>query len=199
MQQIPQEPLVLGSGSPRRRDLLQRLGVDFEIQTAEGDGPAVSEQPDARVIGHAVFKARQVALLQPHRWILAADTLVYGGQRFFPKPKDAQDARKMLQLLSDMRSHEVWTGACLLAPDGREWTRADCSQVDFCPIPEQELEKYLLGQEWQDKAGAYAIQGWAGKFASLRSGDLDTVIGLAEITVLALFRDAGLPKQAFRR
>lgn len=199
MHQVPQETLVLGSGSPRRRDLLQRLGLDYEIQTSEGDGPVVSEVPDLRVKGHARFKAEQVAVMKPKRWVLAADTLVYGDGRFLPKPKDSNQAREMLQFLQNVGKHEVWTGACLMAPDGASWSRADRAVVDFAPIPSGELEKYLLGSEWQDKAGAYAIQGWAGKYATLCAGDLDTVIGLAEITVLGLFHAAGLPKQAFRR
>lgn len=199
MQQIPQETLVLGSGSPRRRDLLQRLGLDFEIQTAAGDGPVVSDAPDLRVMGHAEFKAREVAALHPGRWILAADTLVYGDGRFLPKPQGVDQAREMLQFLQKVGQHEVWTGACLVGPDGTFWTRADRSVVQFTPIPAVELEKYLLGTEWKDKAGAYAIQGWAANFATLCEGDLDTVVGLAEITVLRLFTAAGLPKQAFRR
>ncbi|MDA0666218.1 MAG: Maf family protein [Planctomycetota bacterium] len=198
MQQIPQETLVLGSGSPRRRDLLQRLGLNFEIQAAEGDGPVVSDAPASRVVGHANFKAHQVAILKPKRWVLAADTLVYGDGRFLPKPKDRSQAREMLQFLQKVGMHEVWTGACLIGSDGASWSRADRAVVGFAPIPGAELEKLLLGNEWRDKAGAYAIQGWAGKYATLLEGDLDTVVGLAEITVLNLFRAAGLPKQAFR-
>jgi len=199
MQQIPEGPLVLGSGSPRRRDLLQRLQLDFEIQTADGDGPVVSDSPAARVEGHAIFKAKQVASRNPQRWILAADTLVYGDGRFLPKPKDAADAGEMLEFLQSIGQHQVWTGACLIAPDGSQWARADCAEVRFASIPDGELDKYLATAEWKDKAGAYAIQGWAGNYATLEQGDLDTVVGLAEITVLGLFHAAGLPKQAFRR
>lgn len=199
MQQIPGGPLVLGSGSPRRRDLLQRLRLDFEIQAADSDGPVVSDLPNLRVEGHARFKAEQVAEIKPNRWILAADTLVYGKGRFLPKPQDSMDAREMLEFLQSIGQHQVWTGACLIAPDGAQWSRADCAEVRFVPIPETEIEKYLRTDEWQDKAGAYAIQGWAGKYATLEQGDLDTVVGLAEITVLSLFTDAGLPKRAFRR
>ncbi|MFK5955556.1 MAG: Maf family protein [Planctomycetota bacterium] len=197
--QVPEETLVLGSGSPRRGDLLLRLGINFEIQTAGGDGPIVSDLPAARVRGHAVFKAKQVAKIKPHRWVLAADTLVYAQGRFLSKPKGKEDARNMLHLLQSIGDHEVWTGGCLISPSGESWVRAERALVGFYPIPDLELESYLEGVEWVDKAGAYAIQGWASSYACLREGELDSVVGLAEITVLGLFRAAGLPKQAFRR
>lgn len=197
--QVPGEPLVLASGSPRRRDLLLRLGIDFEIQTAAGDGLAISGRPVERVVGHAAFKAQQVAALKPGRWVLAADTLVFAQGRFLPKPSGPEEAREMLKFLQAIGEHEVWTGASLISSTGARWSRADRALVSFLPIPPLELDSYLSGTEWKDKAGAYAIQGWAGGYARLLDGDLDTVIGLAEITVLGLFHAAGLPKRAFRR
>lgn len=191
--------LVLASASPRRRDLLESLGLSFQVCSAAGDGPVVSNEPGPRVLGHACFKARQIAAAQPKSWVLAADTLVYGGGDFFPKPTDARHAEAMLERLVALQQHEVWTGSCLISPDGEEFPRMDCAQVAFSTIGAEDLANYLQGSEWADKAGAYAIQGWVGQYATLLQGEFGTVVGLSETAVLALFTKAGLPSDAFRR
>jgi septum formation protein len=101
--------------------------------------------------------------------------------------------------LASLGEHQVWTGSCLIGPDGQEFSRTDCAEVAFSEIPITRLEEYLKGSEWVDKAGAYAIQGWAGTYATLVSGDFDTVVGLSKTAVIALFSKAGLPPGAFRR
>ncbi len=191
--------LVLASGSPRRRDLLDALGLGFEVRSADGDGPIVSDEPGPRVLGHAQFKARQVADSLVGDWVMAADTLVYGAGEFFPKPSDRHHAEMMLRRLGSLGRHQVWTGCCLISPAGEEVDRIDCASVAFTAIPQGELEEYLDGDEWADKAGAYAIQGWAGRYASLEDGEFGTVVGLSETAVLALFAQAGLSPDAFRR
>jgi septum formation protein len=105
----------------------------------------------------------------------------------------------MLEFLQACGDHEVWTGVCLIGPDGGQVSRADVAGVHFAAIPGVAVEEYLQGTEWQDKAGAYAIQGWAGAYARLASGDMGTVVGLSENAVLALFEASGLPPGAFRR
>jgi septum formation protein len=191
--------LVLASSSPRRRELLESLGLSFSVCGAEGDGPIVSAEPGPRVVGHARFKAQQVAALSTGSWVLAADTLVFGAGEFFPKPTDRRHAQAMLERLVALQTHEVWTGCCLVSPQGEEILRQDCARVHFSKIDSSALQGYLQGTEWSDKAGAYAIQGWAGQYASLLSGDFQTVVGLSETAVLALFHQAGLPSDAFRR
>lgn len=192
-------PLVLASASPRRRDLLKSLDLSFEVCSATGDGPVTSGEPGPRVLGHACFKARQVAVAQQQCWVLAADTLVYGGGDFFPKPTDVSHAQAMLERLVELGQHEVWTGSCLIGPEGKEFQRMDCAKVAFSKIGVKELSKYLQGSEWADKAGAYAIQGWASQYATLLEGEFDTVVGLSKTAVLTLFHQAGLPPDAFRR
>jgi septum formation protein len=191
--------LVLASASPRRSLLLERLGLEFEVLGATGDGPAWSVDPAERVLAHARFKAREVAVARPQSWILAADTLVHGDGGFFPKPRDRQHAASMLARLVEMGEHQVWTGSCLLDPEGHCRERADVATVAFRGIPAARLEAYLAGTEWRDKAGAYGIQGWAGDYTELLEGDFDTVVGLSASAVFRLFADAGLPPEAFRR
>ncbi|MGB0953689.1 MAG: nucleoside triphosphate pyrophosphatase [Planctomycetota bacterium] len=191
--------LILASGSPRRRDLLKDLELRFQVLPALGDGPASSADPAIRVMGHARHKAEEVAALHPGRWVLGADTLVHASGRFLPKPSDREDAASMIRHLVAVGTHQVWTGSCLIGPDGTLWERADASEVRFDAIPETALQTYLDGQEWCDKAGAYAIQGWAGGYAQVLDGALDNVVGLSKHAVLALFQSAALPPDAFRR
>ncbi|MCP4093200.1 MAG: Maf-like protein [Planctomycetes bacterium] len=191
--------LILASASPRRRELLESLHLDFAVKSASGDGPVVSSDPGERVLGHAFFKARALAEQESGDWILAADTLVYGQGMFFPKPKDRSHAKAMVEQLVAMGEHEVWTGSCLIGPDGQEFGRMDLAKVAFQSIPEADLETYLNGQEWADKAGAYAIQGWAGSYTELLHGEFGTVVGLSQGAVLELFAQANLSPEAFRR
>jgi len=185
------QTLVLASASPRRHKLLDRLGVKFSVCPAHSDGPIVSADPLERVAGHALHKAREVFSANSGKWVLAADTLVYGGQQFFGKPNGQQQARAMLHRLQELGEHRVYTGYCLLDVHGRAFEIVDSAAVVFTSIPEVELENYLYGNEWADKAGAYAIQGWAGEYARCVEGDLDTIVGMSEVAVKKLFAVSG--------
>ena len=187
--------LVLGSGSPRRREILERAGIAFQVLAPDGDGPSRAAAPDVRVLDHARYKAAAVADVAPGRWVLAADTLVFQDGRFYPKPADRREAEEMLRSLSGA-VHEVWTGVVLRSPDGRCWERADRARVRFRAITGRELREYLAGDEWVDKAGAYGFQGEAGRWAKVESGDPETVIGLSSATVRALLADAGVGSEA---
>ncbi|MBC8327507.1 MAG: septum formation protein Maf [Planctomycetes bacterium] len=182
-------PLVLASTSPRRRALLEAAGIDFELVDPGDDGPSQAVDPAQRVLDHARFKALEGARLRPGRRVLAADTLVWVAGDFLPKPADREQAEAMLRRLSG-RNHEVWTGVVLATEGGRLLEAADRAEVRFGPLPEGQLQSYLAGQEWCDKAGAYAIQGAAGRWAELVSGELETVIGLSTGTVLRLLAAA---------
>ncbi|MDA1260209.1 MAG: Maf family protein [Planctomycetota bacterium] len=182
-------PLVLASSSPRRRAALEEVGVPFEVLPAEHDGPALGEDPATRVLSHARFKAREVAAQRPDAFVLAGDTLVVRDAAFLPKPLNRADAERMLHSLSG-RAHEVWTGTLLLAPDGREYARGERARVRFDALPEIELQAYLDGSEWKDKAGAYGIQGWAGRWARLESGRMGTVIGFDPELIRLLLAEA---------
>jgi septum formation protein len=170
---------------------LRRLNIEFSIHPANSDGPILSSDPELRVAGHALFKAREVAAEHEKCWVLAGDTLVYGDGEFFTKPDDSSHARYMLQRLQDIGEHRVYTASCLLSPQSEVFQLVEHAVVSFQSIPDSELDVYLDGSEWSDKAGAYAIQGWAGQFASCIAGDFETIVGMSEVTVKKLFAMSG--------
>lgn len=182
--------IVLASTSPRRRSLLAAAGLQFESLDPGPDGHSSASDPRQRVMDYAATKAASGHQLRPDAVVLASDTLVWCEGEFLPKPLDQADARRMLELMQQCR-HEVWTAVCVRNPMGEKFADAAVARVEFGQIPHAELEQYLNGQEWADKAGAYGIQGTAGKWAQLLDGDLDTVIGLPVSLSLRLLRQAG--------
>jgi septum formation protein len=169
---------VLASTSPRRHALLREAGYLFSTLDPGDDGPGFSDDPSARVLEHAEYKARSGARLAPQQLVLASDTLVWCAGEFLPKPMDRSDAERMLRLL-EAREHQVWTGVVLLdASRERVWADSACARVRFGAIPADERLAYLATTEWCDKAGAYAIQGTAGRWCELLDGDYNTVVGL---------------------
>jgi septum formation protein len=175
--------LVLASASPRRRELLSRLGLEFEVRPVESDEtPRPGERPEALVLRLALAKARAAA--RPGELALGADTVVAADGALLGKPADDEEARCMLSALSD-RSHEVWTGVALVevpaaAGTGklRERARACRTEVVFRVLSESEIDAYVASGEPRDKAGAYAIQGGAASFVARVEGDYTNVVGL---------------------
>ncbi len=190
--------LVLASRSPRRRALLDSLGLDFTVDAAEGDGPEVSDQAAERVLGHARHKASEVAARHPQSYVLAADTLVEADGRFYPQPEDRADAAAMLAALGN-RDHSVWTATVLRAPDGSWQQRVDSACVRFDGPDESALNRWLDSGGWRGKAGAYGIQDAGVDWAELVEGSRGTVVGLDTEAVLILLAAAGLPPAARRR
>jgi septum formation protein len=184
--------LVLASGSPRRRELLGRLGVEFTVRTASADEtPLPGETPRALVERLALEKARIVA--EPGAVILGADTVVAVDGAILGKPVDDAEARRMLERLSG-RAHDVWTGVALVALDDgarREWVRAERSQVAFRALAAGEIAAYVASGEPHDKAGAYAIQGGAAGFVAALVGEETNVVGLPLPLVAAMLGEAG--------
>lgn len=169
---------VLASTSPRRHALLREAGYLFSALDPGEDGPGFAHEPGQRVLEHAEHKARSGALQVPKGLVLASDTLVWCAGEFLPKPVDRADAERMLGLL-EAREHQVWTGVCVVdAHSSQIWSEAACARVRFGAIPPQERVAYLATREWCDKAGAYAIQGTAGRWCELVEGDYNTVVGL---------------------
>lgn len=172
--------LVLASASPRRRDLLGRLEIDFEVHPAEIDEtPLADEQPAAYVARLAVEKAEHVRdrLADPDVRVLGADTIVVADDEILGKPTDVDDARRMLRRLSD-HSHEVLTGVALAAIGRTTRHIVERTVVTFVELDEERIETYLATGEPFDKAGAYAIQGGAGGFVNRIDGSFDNVVGL---------------------
>jgi septum formation protein len=172
---------VLASASPRRRELLGRLGMPFEVRPVDADEtPRPGESAEALVVRLALAKARAAA--QPGEVALGADTAVTLDGEILGKPADADDARKMLAALSG-REHEVWTGVAVVAlptelGPARELARACRTTVRFRLLDDAEIDAYVASGESVDKAGAYAIQGGAAPFVDAVDGELTNVVGL---------------------
>ena len=171
-------PVVLASGSPRRRELLGQMGIeDFEGLPAQGEETAPEGlAPDALVARLALQKAREVAALRPEATVIGADTVVALDGRVLGKPSDEEEAREMLSALSGRR-HQVYTGMAVLS-GGQAFTHVECTQVEFRPLTAEEIAAYVATGESMDKAGAYGIQGRACVFIRGIQGDYYNVVGL---------------------
>jgi septum formation protein len=187
--------LVLASGSPRRRSLLERAGVCFEVCPAdlpEERGPG--EEPGDFARRLAAEKARAVARrlgAEPPRFVLGADTIVVVDGDVLGKPTDATDALALLSRLVG-RSHRVLTGIAVVATaSGQECSTLVESGVSMRRAGEAELRDYVAGGEPLDKAGAYAVQGEGRRFVTAIEGSETNVIGLPLDETLALLRQAG--------
>lgn len=171
--------LVLASSSPRRRELLATLGVEFEVRPADADEtPREGEAPEPLVLRLALAKARAAA--RPGELVLGADTIVALDGEPLGKPADAAAARAMLARLSG-RHHQVWTGVALVergANGARERALAVVTDVVFRALEPAEIDAYVATGEPLDRAGAYAIQGGAAAFVASVDGSWSNVVGL---------------------
>lgn len=172
------KPIVLASGSPRRRELLGQMGIsEFEILPAKGEETAPDGLTPAELVQHlALQKAQEIAALRPDAVVIGADTIVVLDETVLGKPKNEADAKNMLSALSG-RSHEVYTGLAVLNGE-RIYRHAECTKVDFRDLTEDEIAGYIATGEPMDKAGAYGIQGRACVFIRGIQGDYYNVVGL---------------------
>lgn len=170
--------LILASGSPRRRELLARLGVPFSIEPAEVGEVVGLPDPRQVPLYNAELKAAEVAAKHPNDPVLGADTVILFGDRVIGKPRDEKDALAILMELSG-RTHEVMTGLALLRriPEFRCVWR-ETTRVTFRPFGAETAKRYLSLVPVLDKAGAYAVQEHGDLLISSIDGDLDNVIGL---------------------
>ncbi len=185
--------LVLASASPRRRDLLARIGIepDLIVPAEIDEKPLKGEVPRAHAARLAREKAEAVAALHPDALVLAADTVVACGRRILPKTETEAEARACLTLLSG-RAHRVWTAIHLKGPQG-ESARAVETRVAFKRLSQTEIEGYIACAEWQGKAGGYAIQGRAAIFVRTLTGSHSAVVGLPLHETANLLSGAGYP------
>ena len=171
-----QKRLILASGSPRRRELLSRMGYTFEICAPDVDEHVSGHASDI-VFTLAQRKARAAAERFDDGVIIASDTLVSLDGAPLGKPEDTADAHRMLSALSG-REHEVFTGVCVIdAATGRSETRSVRTGVTFRALTAEEIDAYIATGEPMDKAGAYAIQGGAGVFVTRLDGSFENVMG----------------------
>jgi len=185
---MPSPPIVLASNSPRRRQLLEMLGLPVlprPSRVPELRQPR--ESPEEYVRRLAREKARAI----PGEFVLGADTVVVVDGEVLEKPRDREDALRMLLLLQGRR-HQVTTGVCLVA-HGREYAAVDNTAVYFRPAGEALLRAYVATGEPMDKAGAYGIQGYGAALVERIEGDFFSVMGLPVRLVLELLEKAGRP------
>jgi septum formation protein len=185
--------LVLASGSPRRAELIGRLGIEPAlIDPADIDeSPLKGELPAPHAVRVAAAKAALVAARHPGSAVLGADTVVAAGRRILPKTDDMAEARDCLRLLSGRR-HRVHSAVTLIDAGGVVRHRLSTSIVSFKRLTGDEIEAYLAAGEWRGKAGAYAIQGYAESWVRMLSGSHSGVMGLPLFETRALLASAGM-------
>ena len=189
--------IYLASTSPRRRDLLRRLGLRFQVMT-----PTASEEPDAvgvkagsapsrYAVACAKAKALSVAGRTGTGLVIGVDTVVVCGKQILGKPRSKAEARKMLNMLSG-RAHSVVSGVAVVRmPEQKVITASETTEVSFRKLGQEEIEQYIAGPEPYDKAGAYGIQEQASIFVSRVSGCLLNVVGLPVPLLLELLHKSG--------
>ncbi len=184
--------LILASASPRRRELIARLGVvPSGIAAADIDEtPLKAELP--RVYAARMAREKALAVAGGSAHVLAGDTVVALGRRILPKAEDEATARSCLKLMSGRR-HRVLTAIALSAPDGTLRERISETIVRFKPLSAAEIDAYIAGGEWHGKAGGYAIQGSAEGLIAWISGSHSGVVGLPLFETRALLKAAGFP------
>ncbi|MGZ7094732.1 MAG: Maf family protein [Candidatus Angelobacter sp.] len=194
MHQQKKPELILASSSPRRQELLREIGVPFRVHAAHiNEDQITSEAPGAYALRLAREKAEAVAVQYPQSYVLGADTIVVVDGEVLGKPKDQGDAVRMLWRLSG-RGHEVTTAVSVVAPGTLAETRASTTKVYFRELAEDEIQRYVAGGEPMDKAGAYAIQGGASRWADRIEGEFSNVVGLPLSLVTDMLRTTGLMK-----
>jgi len=194
----PQPPLILASASPRRRELLAGLGLQFDVMPAEvTEHEAPDADPRHMVRHNAALKADWVAARRPDAFVLGADTVVFVANRVLNKPRDLDEARAMLRQLSG-RTHVVCTGLALRRrSEGLAIDAAVDSEVTFKSIDDNVIDRYFAGVNPLDKAGAYAIQesseliiaGWHGSYTNIVGLPVEETKRI--LTRCRLYRDLG--------
>lgn len=174
--------IILASQSPRRKELLSLMGLDFEIMPSNAEEDMqqkMSYEKLSEVLSEQ--KARDIfEKTTGDRVVVGSDCMVYVKGKLFGKPKDDQEAIKMLKTLSNSW-HKVVTGLCVLIERDGKITRYcthDVTKVKFIKLTDQMISNYLKTGEHRDKAGAYAVQGYSGMFIQKIDGNYSTVIGL---------------------
>jgi septum formation protein len=166
----PAPPLILASTSPRRREILEQLGIPFDVV------PPSYEETEEDPVAHAVGKARSVVAIAGDLPVLGCDTEVICDGRVYGKPGTGADAEEMLDSLSG-KTHEVVSGLALITPAWEELHR-EVTRVTFRPLTARDLVHYLASWEWEGRAGAYAIQGLGASLVERIEGDYLNVVGL---------------------
>lgn len=178
---VRESRIILASASPRRRELLEQVGLSFEVMPSKGKETIRETEPDRIVMQLSADKAAEVAALLAERGnggaaVIGADTVVVGMGRILGKPADEQDAFNMLSGLRN-GCHYVYTGVTIIYKDRRK-SFAEKTQVRVCDMTDSEIWEYIGTGECMDKAGAYGIQGRFAEYVTGIDGDYNNVVGL---------------------
>lgn len=172
--------LILASASPRRKELLEKIGLPFTVQPAKGEERITQKSPAAVVMELSRQKAEEIAAAQTEDCIIiGADTVVARGDKIMGKPKDAADAKQMLRSIAD-DCHQVYTDVTLIRTGAhpQSVTFQEKTDVFLYPISDAELDAYIASGDPMDKAGAYGIQGDFAIYVKRIAGDYYNVVGL---------------------
>ena len=191
MTSISDVAVILASASPRRRDLLKLIGVAHEVRPAHADESySAGEDPAAHAERLARAKAAIIAAGADESLVIGADTIVVIDGHVLGKPRDREDAARMLRLLRG-RTHVVMT-AVAVAFQGQMLSDVDKVSVTFRDLTDEEIEAYIATGEPMDKAGAYGIQGYGATIVKRIEGDYFAVMGLSLVRLVALAADVGV-------
>lgn len=172
--------IILASASPRRREILHNMGLEFTVMPAADEEKTEKVQPPEVVEELSLSKAMSISKhVGKDTLIIGADTVVAFEGRILGKPKNQKDAFETLKLLQGT-THQVYTGVTILCGDSGEWipvTFSECTQVTFYPVSEEEILRYVESGEGMDKAGSYGIQGYFGGYVKKIDGDYLNVVG----------------------
>lgn len=176
--------IILASASPRRRELLTQIGLKFEVQVSDAEEKITANKPQDAVMEIAAIKAKAVESARKAKQgeiiedtlIIGADTVVVFEETILGKPKDKEDAVRMLGMLQG-KTHQVYTGVALLMA-GKQYGFYEKTDVIFCPMTEEEIREYVATGDPMDKAGAYGIQGFCARYIREIHGDYNNVVGL---------------------
>ena len=182
---------ILASASPRRLELLQQIGVKPNVIVSDFDEVKTADQPEALVQANAVGKGRSVVSKSPREAVVvAADTIVVLHGKVLGKPRDAEDAVRMLTYLSG-HTHQVLTAVAVFY-QGKEAVKVEKTDVEFYPLTKEQILSYLHTDEPMDKAGAYGIQGRGALLVKGINGSYSNVVGLPLGTLIRMLMEMGV-------
>lgn len=187
---------ILASASPRRRELLKKIGVTFEVMPAKGEEVITKEQPEQAVMELSRQKAEEIAagIQDEQVLVLGADTVVAYDGKILGKPKDETDARAMLSMLNG-RTHSVFTGVTVIViRNGKSEIHSfyEETKVTMYPMTDAQISYYIQTEEPMDKAGAYGIQGKGAVFIEKINGDYNNVVGLPVAKIFYKMLESGI-------
>ncbi len=188
--------IILASASPRRKVLLEQIGLQFQVVPSQADETELpGETPEEHVVRLSLAKAAEVAGRQDidGRWFIGSDTIVLCDQQILGKPMDDKDAARILRLLSG-REHRVLSGFAIIdRQTNQQLAEAVSTKVRFRQLTEDEIRRYIASGEPADKAGSYAIQGLGVCFVASIEGSYTNVVGLPLCRLTLALKQLGIP------